>query len=49
MEKEDRHMRRVVRTSRGTVTYVSIEFVETEERKQKDGYKYRTEHADKCV
>ena len=49
MKKEDRHMSRVVRTSRGTVTQVSIEFVETDERKQKDGYKHRTEHADKCV
>ena len=28
----------------GTVTYVSIKFVEEEEEKQKDGYKCRTEH-----
>ena len=27
-----------------TVTQVSIEFVEKEERKQKGGYEYRTEH-----
>ena len=29
---------------KSTVTTVSIEFAETEERKQRDGYKYRTEH-----
>jgi len=28
-------------TSIGTVTYVSIKFSKTAERKQKDGYKYR--------
>ena len=34
MEKEDRHVGRVVRTSIGTVTQVSIESVESEGRKQ---------------
>ena len=44
MEKEDRHRSRVVRTSIGTVTQVSIKFVEKGRRKQKGGYKYRSEH-----
>jgi len=30
--------------SRGAVSQVSIKFVEKEERKQEDGYKYRTLH-----
>ena len=37
MKKEFRHMSRVMRTSVGTVTEVSIEFVEKKERKQKGG------------
>ena len=37
-------MSRVMRTSVGTVTQVSMKFVEKEERKQKGGYEYRTEH-----
>jgi len=37
--KGSRHVRRVMRTSIGTVTKVSIKFVEKEERKQKDGDK----------
>jgi len=37
MNKEFRHIARVVRTSIGTVTEVSIKFVEKEERKQKGG------------
>jgi len=44
MEKEDRHVSMVMRTSIGTMTYVSIKFVEREERKQQNGFKYRTEH-----
>ena len=44
MKKESRHMSRVKRTSIGTVTQVSIRFIEQEKRKQKDGYEYRTEH-----
>jgi len=40
MEKEDRHRSRVVRTSIGTVTYLSIKFAEKQERKQKDGHTY---------
>jgi len=44
MEKEDRHVSMVMRTSIGTMTYVSIKFVEREERKQKNGFEYRTEH-----
>jgi len=44
MDKKDRYKGRVMRTSIGTVTEVSIKFVEKEERKKKDGYKYRTEH-----
>jgi len=34
--KESRHMSRVMRTSIGTVTEVSINLIEKEERKQKD-------------
>jgi len=37
MKTEFRHMRRVMRTSIGTVTKVSIKCVEKEERKQKGG------------
>ena len=37
-------MSRVMRTSIGTVTQVSIKFVEKEKGKQKDGCEYRTEH-----
>ena len=37
MEKQDRRMSRVMCTSIGGMTEVSIKFVETEERKQKDG------------
>jgi len=33
MEKENKNMSRVVRTSMDTVTQVSIRFAETEERK----------------
>ena len=44
MEKEFRHMSRVMRTSIGTVTQVSIRCIEQERGKQKDGYGYRTEH-----
>ena len=35
MEKESRHMSRVMRTSIGTVTWVSVRFVEQENRKKK--------------
>jgi len=46
MKKADRHMSRVMRTSIGTVTWVSIEFVEKEERKQIGGYLgQNTKHA----
>ena len=34
----------VVRPSIGTMTQVSMKFAETEERKQKDGDKHKTEH-----
>ena len=44
MEKEDSHMGRVVRTSIGTVTQVTIKFVEEATNYQKGGYEYRTEH-----
>jgi len=44
MEKKDRHKVRVMRTSIDTVTEVSIKLSETEERKQKGGQEYRTEH-----
>jgi len=37
MEKEDTHVSRVMRTSIGTVTWGSIQFVDEEERKQKEG------------
>jgi len=43
-EVEDKDMNKVMGTSTGTVTYVSIKFVEKGERKQKGGHKYRTEH-----
>jgi len=42
--KKDRHTGSVMRTSIGTVTEVSIKFVEKEERKQRGGYEFRTEH-----
>jgi len=44
MKKEFRHMSRVMLTSIGTVTEVSIKCVEKEERKQKGGQEYSTEH-----
>jgi len=44
MEKKDRHTGRFMRTSIGTVTEVSIKFVEKESRNQKGGHEYRTEH-----
>jgi len=44
LEKESRHMSRVMRSSIGTLTKVSIKLVEKEERKQKGDYEYRTEH-----
>jgi len=48
MEKESRHMSRIMRTSTGTVTkVVSIRFVKQEKRKQKGGCEYRTEHKTK--
>jgi len=37
VEKDFRHIRRVMRTSISTVTYVSINFVLKGSRKQKDG------------
>ena len=43
-EAEDKGMGKVMSTSIDTVTQVSIKFVEKEERKQKGGYEYRTEH-----
>ena len=45
MEKEDRHMSRVVCTSIGTVTYMYIQFVGKEERKQKGGLGQNTKRA----
>ena len=44
MEKESSHMSRVMRTSLVTVTQVSIKSIEKEEREQKCGSEYRTEH-----
>ena len=44
MEKKDQHKVRVMRTSIGTVTEVSIKLSEKEERKQKGGQEYRTKH-----
>ena len=44
MSRDDTNMNRVMRTSTGTVTLMSIKFVEKEERIQKDGYKQRTGH-----
>jgi len=43
-EKRGHAYEQVVRASIGTVTQVSMKFVETDEEKQKDGDKYRTEH-----
>jgi len=43
-EAEDKDMSKVMSTSIGTVSYVSIKFLKKAERKQKDGYKYRTAH-----
>jgi len=40
IEKGNRYRSRV----NSTVTKVSIEFVEKEDRKQKGGYKYKTKH-----
>ena len=45
MEKEDRHMSRVMRTSIGTVTQVSIEFVKKAESIQENGYDSKTRSA----
>jgi len=39
-----RNIRKAVNISIGTVTYMSIIFLEKAERKQKGGYEYRTEH-----
>jgi len=44
MEAEDKDMSMVMSTSRGTVSTVCIKFVEKEERKREDGYKYRPLH-----
>ena len=44
LEKESRHMGKVVCTSLGTVKKVSVKFAEKEEREQKGGYEFRTEH-----
>jgi len=44
LEKESRNMSSFMCASIGIVTKVSIKFVEKEERKQKGGYEYRTEH-----
>jgi len=44
MEKKDGHKGRVMRTSIGTVTEVSIKLSGKEERKQKGGWEYRTKH-----
>ena len=44
MEKKDWHKVRVMRTSIGTVTQVSIKLSEKEERKQNSGQESRTEH-----
>ena len=43
-EAENKDMSKVMSISTGTVTQVSIELLKKEERKQKDGYKYKTEH-----
>ena len=48
-EEEDSHMGRATCASIGSVTEVSIEFVEKEEPKQRDGYEYRTEHKTRSV
>jgi len=42
--KESRYMRGVIRTSIGTVKWVSIKFVEEQQRKQTDGDKERAGH-----
>jgi len=44
IKKDNRHMSRVMRTALGTVTQVSIKFVEKAETKQKGDSEYRTEH-----
>jgi len=44
IEKEDRHVGRVVRTSIGTMTQVSIKVVEKGTRKPKGVQEYRTKH-----
>jgi len=37
-------MSKVMNTSRGSCSYLSIKFVAKEERQQEDGYKYRPLH-----
>ena len=44
MEKESRHMSRVISASIGTMTQVSIKFVEKGKGKEKSGYDYGPEH-----
>ena len=44
LEKKFGHMSMVMCTSIGTVTKLCIKFIEREERKQKGGYEYTTEH-----
>jgi len=48
LEKEFRHMSMVVCTSIGTVTKVSIKFVEREERKQKGSYEYTKQNTQRA-
>ena len=54
-EKEDRHMSKVMSTSIGTVTQVSIKIVEKEGRKKKtfinieQNTNHTYEYGDKCV
>jgi len=45
-EEEERHTDMVMCTSKGTVTWVSIEFVEKEERKQKGVHAARATQID---
>jgi len=44
MSRDDTNKNRVMRTSTGTVTLMSIKFVEKETSKQKGGHEYRTKH-----
>jgi len=44
MEKESRHMSRVMSTLIGTMTQVSIKFAEKGKGKEKSGYDYGPEH-----